>query len=179
VTPRRSLRTIAPIALAAALAPGCVYDGSAVPVPGAAAPVLLHPGVPEVAIRWPSAFRRAAEYRIENRSGLAVESLLLDYGVLGENCELLEAVVTDPPGVPARILPAPHGTYPSRARLGEPGSVLLAPGAALTLRVRVWGEPSFFHARFSVPGVTRIDQGVEEIRSESGGAGRGRQGSSR
>ena len=135
----------------AAAAAGCITDPYADPLPGRDVRVVLGPGAEPVRSPWPVAYRRGARYRIENATGAPLETILVDYMGEGEPRELVEAVVEEPPGRPAAILGVPHGLFPLRALLGEPGSVLLAPGESLVLRVRVEGAPGKAVAKFTVP----------------------------
>ena len=137
------------LALAAAI-PACVTDPWADPVPGREVRVVLRPGDGPFTGRWPDAYRRGARFRVENRTEGPVEGLLLDFSGEGAPRELLEAVVEDPPGRAAAVLPPEGGYYSVRALLGEPGTVLLAPGESLLLRVRVDGSPGRSTAKFTV-----------------------------
>jgi hypothetical protein len=131
-------------------AAACVTDPHADPVPGHDARVILGAGGRGEA-RWPASWSRGARFLLENRTGAPVETILLDLSGKGEPRELVEAVVEDPAGAPATILPSPVGSWPLRARLGNPGTVLLEPGATLSLRLRVEGTPGRSTARFEVP----------------------------
>ncbi|MCK6481859.1 MAG: hypothetical protein HUU06_06715 [Planctomycetaceae bacterium] len=131
----------AALVLAGAILAGCVTDPYRDPVPGKEARAVLLPGVEETLVAWPVSYRRGAVFLVENRTGAPVETLEADLSGPGAPRELTEAVIEDPPGRTATILWAPHGTWPLRARLGEPGGVLLAPGETLRLRLHVLGEP--------------------------------------
>jgi hypothetical protein len=135
----------------AAAGAGCVTDPWGDPLPGHDARVVLLPGGEPARAAWPVSFRRGARFVVENATGRPVETILLDFGGKGEPRELVEAVIEDPPGKPAAILDAPHGLFPLRALLGDPGSVLLAPGGSLVLRVRVDGTPGRSTAVFTIP----------------------------
>ena len=131
-------------------ASSCVTDPHGAPIPGYDARVILgEKGI--ASARWPAAWSRGARFVVENRTGASIETILFDLSGEGEPRELVEAVIEDPAGAPAVILAAPHGIEPLRARLGDPGTVLLEPGATLTLRVRVEGTPGKGIARFAVP----------------------------
>ncbi len=135
----------------AAAATGCVIDPWGDPLPGHDARVVLRPGGEPARATWPVSYRRGARFIVENRTGKPVETILLDFSGRDQPRELVEAVIEDPPGRPAVILPAPHGIFPLRARLGDPGSVLLEPGESLVLRVRVDGTAGRSTGVFTVP----------------------------
>jgi hypothetical protein len=145
----RGAGAILGVAVALSLS-SCVSDPYGDPFPGHDVRVILKEEG-SASARWPAAWARGARFVVENRTGLPVETILLDLGGPGAPRELLEAVVEDPAGVPATILPSPRGTFPLRARIGDPGAVILEPGAALVLRVRVAGTPGKAVARFDVP----------------------------
>jgi hypothetical protein len=131
-------------------AAGCVVDTHAAPVPGRDARVVLGPG--GTARRaWPAAWSRGARFLVENRTGAPVETILVDLTGEGAPEELVEAVVEDPPGAPAAILGSPVGQWPLRARVGNPGAVLLPPDAVLSLVLRVEGKPGRCVVQFEVP----------------------------
>jgi len=137
------------LALSMALA-SCVSDPYGDPFPGYDVRVILKEEG-SASARWPAPWARGARFVVENRTGLPVETILLDLGGKGAPRELVEVVVEDPAGVPATILPSPQGSFPLRARIGDPGTVILEPGASLVLRVRVLGTPGKAVARFDVP----------------------------
>jgi hypothetical protein len=145
---RRAL-ALAALVLAAA---GCVSDPGREILPGHEGHVVLRkePGV--VNAHWPVSFRRAAEFVFENSTGEPVETILVDFAGKGQPVELLEAEITDPPGRNAYILGAIFPALTLRARLGDPGSVLLEPGERLTLRVRVAGTPGGSTMKVTIPG---------------------------
>jgi len=145
----RRAGALAALALAAA---GCVSDVAATVLPGHAGHVVLRkePGV--VKAPWPVSYRRAVEFVIENSTGQAVETLIVDFGGQGQPVELLEAEITDPPGRNAYVLGGLYPSLPMRARLGDPGYVLLEPGESLTLRVRVAGTPGASRMKVTIPG---------------------------
>jgi hypothetical protein len=145
----RALAALAALALAAA---GCVSDVGAEVLPGHAGRVLLRPEPGEVRAEWPVPFRRAVEFVIENGTGHDVETLLVDFSGEGAPRELLEAAITDPPGRNVYVLGAPYPALALRARLGDPGTVLLPPGESLTLRVRVAGTPGASTMKVTIPG---------------------------
>ena len=60
-------------------------------------------------------------------------------------------MIESPEGATAVVLPAPVGYWALRARLGTPGTTLLEPGATLSLRVRIDGNPGKATAKFEVP----------------------------
>ena len=120
---------------------GCIIDPYGDPVEGKEARVILLPGTEPASAEWPVSYRRGAVFLVENRTGAPVETLIVDLSGKGQPRELVEAVVEDPAGVPAEILWAPHGTWPLRAQVGVPGTVLLEQGAVLRLRLQVAGEP--------------------------------------
>ncbi len=136
---------------AAAAAAGCAGDPWREPLPGSDVRVVLAAGPEPVKAPWPVSFRRAARFVLENGTGKPVETVIVDFMGKGQPRELAEAVIEEPAGLLVTIIPAPHGLFPLRARLGEPGSVLLAPGERLVLRVRVEGTPGACVAKFSVP----------------------------
>ena len=138
----------------AALSAACVSDPYREPVPGRAAHAVLMPGTAPTRARWPVSYRRGAEFVIENRTGASVETLIFDLSGEGRPRELVEAVITEPPGRTAVLLPAPHPDWVLRARLGDPGSVLLEPGESLTLLVRVTGSAGRSVAKITIPGVS-------------------------
>jgi len=145
------------VVLAAAAAVGlaaCASDPYGQPLEGQAARMRILPGAPPVKAAWPVAWRRGAEFEIENASGAAIETIIFEFDPSRRPQELLEAVIANPPGHRATVLHAPHGTWSVRARLGDPGSVLLPAGEGLTLRVRVSGNPGSSVAIVTVPGVT-------------------------
>jgi hypothetical protein len=150
-----TFRPVPPLALAAALlVPACVVDPQRSVLPGSASVVVLGPRAPRVRATWPVPYRRAAEFRIENRTGAPVETVLFDMTGAGRVSEILEARVTSPASRSAEILSAPHGSFPRRVRLGVPGTVLLADGESLVLEIHLWGEPAGAVAEITVPGVT-------------------------
>lgn len=138
------------LALAAAAA-GCVTDPYSDPLPGRDVRVVLRSAEEAATAPWPVVYRRGARFVIENGTGSPVETVILDLTGRGEPRELVEAVIEEPAGKPATILAVPHGLFPLRARLGEPGSVLLAPGESLVLRIRVEGSPGASTAKFTMP----------------------------
>lgn len=141
------------VALAALLlaAAGCVYsDPGSELLPDRAARVHLESSTAHAA--WPVAYRRVAEFVIENGTAEPVETLLFDLSGKGHPREVVEATITDPPGRNCYILAAPRPDWPLRARLGDPGTVLLAPGESLTLLVRVSGSPGASTAVVTIPG---------------------------
>lgn len=135
----------------AAAAAGCVTDPYSDPLPGRDVRVVLRAGEEAATAPWPVVYRRGARFVIENGTGSPVETVVLDLTGKGEPRELVEAVVEEPAGKPATILAVPHGLFPLRARLGEPGSVLLEPGESLVLRIRVEGSPGAATAKFTIP----------------------------
>ena len=142
--------------LGAALAlPACASDDYSDPLPGHEAKVVLLPEDDRpFRANWPVPWRRGAEFRIENRTGKPVETLILDFGEGGRPRELDRIEVIEPVGPPAYILPYPHGEWAIRARLGDPGTVLVEPGASLLVRVHVMGVPGGCHVKVTIPGVT-------------------------
>lgn len=141
---------LAAVLLLGLAAASCVSDPHGNPIPGRDVRLILgEKGT--ASARWPAAWARGARFLLENRTGSPVETILLDFGGEGEPRELVEAVIEEPAGAPAVILPSPVGSWPMRARLGNPGTVLLEPGATLSLRVRVEGTPGKATARFEVP----------------------------
>jgi hypothetical protein len=118
--------------------------------------VALVPGEDPVRVRWPEPYRRAARFEIENLTGADVATLILD---LSRNPrpprELVEAVVEEPAGAACSTMAHPGGQWNLRALVGTPGTVLLRPGAKLTLLVRVEGDPGDSVATVTIPGVTR------------------------
>ncbi len=149
----RALLPAALLALAVASA-GCATDPYGEPVPGKEARIVLVPGSAPVRAPWPVTWRRGAEILIENRTGEPVETLIVDFGEDRGPRELDRAEIVDPPGRTCLILPTAHGLWPLRARLGDAGSVLLAPGESLRLRVHVMGSPGACKIKVSIPGVT-------------------------
>ncbi len=148
-------RLIVPFALAAALVAGCSSTQyGEEPVPGHEVRAVLRPGTAPAEAAWPDHYRRGAVFVVENRTGAPVEALILEFTGKARPRELLEAAILDPPGRPSTILPAPHGEWPLRARLGDPGTVLLGDGESLRLRVTVDGKPGLCRVRISIPGVT-------------------------
>jgi hypothetical protein len=145
------LRRVAAALLLGLAAAGCHVDPYSDPLPGHDARVVLAPGETAARVPWPVAYRRGARFRIENGTGAPVEAVILDLSGKGEPRELVEAVVEEPAGKPVTILAVPHGLFPLRARLGDPGSTLLEPGESLVLRVRVEGAPGRATAVFTVP----------------------------
>lgn len=135
----------------AVAAAGCHIDPYSDPLPGHDARVVLVDGEPAARVPWPVTYRRGARFRVENGTGVPVEAVIFDLSGKGEPRELVEAVVEEPAGKPVTILPVPHGLFPLRARLGDPGSVLLEPGESLVLRVRVEGAPGKATAVFTIP----------------------------
>ena len=148
----RRLRALALALAAAAPAAGCVIDPYGDPLPGKDAHLVLR-GDPALArAEWPAAYRRGARFVVENRTGRPVETVILDLS----RCkrpprELVEVVVEEPSGAPSRILRAPHGTWPLRAIVGEPGRTLLGDGARLVVVLRVLGEPGSCDLEVTVP----------------------------
>jgi hypothetical protein len=137
--------------LGAALLAGCITDPYREPVAGREAHILLLPGVEAPSAEWPVSYRRGAIFVIENGTAAPVETLIVDLSGPGQPRELLEAAVEDPPGVPTRILWAPHGNWALRTLVGTPGRTLLEPGASLRLRLQVAGEPGLCRAKVTVP----------------------------
>lgn len=138
----------------AALAVSCATGPGPDPMPGREARLRLAPGAPSVTVPWPAAWRRGALFEVVNGTGLPVETLHVDLSGPGAPAELAAATVEGRPGVPVRILPAPHGNFPLAAVVGSPGDVLLGPGEGLTLRLVVEGSPARTRVAFRVPGVT-------------------------
>ena len=154
---RGALRA-AGLLLAAATALGlasCASDSWSEPLPGHEGRILLLPD-DDRAFRanWPVTWRRGAEFLIENRTGRPVETLILDFSEGGRPRELDRVEVLEPAGAPSYFLPFPHGQLAIRARLGDPGTVLVAPGATLRVRVHVMGEPGMAILKVTIPGVT-------------------------
>lgn len=144
----------AALALTAALA-GCTSIlPDEEPLPGKEGTLILLPGTAPASAEWPDVLRRGAIFVVENRTGAPIEALVLEFAEEKPPRELLEAVILDPPGHRATILPAPHGTWPLRARLGDPGSVLLPAGGTLRMRLTVDGRPALSRVTLSIPGVT-------------------------
>jgi len=141
---------IAALLLPALLASSCVTDPHSAPIPGRDAHVLLGERGTAM-IRWPAGWSRGARFLVENRTGAPIETILVDLSETGSPRELLEAAIEEPAGAPSVILPSPVGMWPLRARLGNPGSVLLEPGATLSLRLRVDGSAGKTTVRFDVP----------------------------
>jgi len=131
-------------------AASCISDPHSSPLQGYDTRVILGEGGTG-RTPWPAAWSRGARFLVENRTGAPVETILLDLGGRGAPRELVEAVVEEPAGAAASILAAPVGSWPLRARIGTPGTVLLEPGATLSVRVRVEGSPGKSTAEFSVP----------------------------
>jgi hypothetical protein len=141
-------------ALLALAAAGCVSDTYGDPLPGHEVRVVLRGGEEPAAAPWPVGYRRGAEYALENATGRDIETLILDLSTGAAPRELDEVTVVDPPGAAVRMLPAPVGEFPLRARLGNPGSVLLPAGATLRLRLHVKGIPGAARLVVVIPGVT-------------------------
>ena len=150
---RRPVLAAAALALAAAAA-ACASDTYGEPVPGHEALIILGPGTAPFRGTWPVSFRRGAEFAIENRTGVPVETLILDFGADGGPRELDRITIVDPPGKTALILPTAHGLWPLRARLGDAGTVLLEPGGTLHILVHVMGSPGASRVKVTIPGVT-------------------------
>lgn len=144
----------AALALTAALA-GCTSIlPDEEPLPGKEGTLILLPGTAAASAGWPDVLRRGAIFVVENRTGVAVEALVLEFTGKSLPRELLDATILEPPGHRATILPAPHGTWPLRARLGDPGSILLRPGESLRMQLTVDGKAAFSRVTLSIPGVT-------------------------
>ncbi|MHC4822041.1 MAG: hypothetical protein ACYTDX_10030 [Planctomycetota bacterium] len=147
-------RALALLAAATLCVLGCVSDPHGEPLPDREVPVALRPGAPMVSARWPVAYRRGAEFRILNRTGVAVETVLLEFVNSGSPREVTDVIVQSPVGHTAEILPAPHGTWPLRALIGVPGRTLMEDGGEVIILVRVNGSPGAGVAEFRVPGLT-------------------------
>lgn len=147
-------RTLASLAVAMLCLSGCVSDPHGEPLPDREVPVALRPGAPMVNARWPVAYRRGAEFRILNRTGVPVETVVMEFVPSGSPREVTEVIVRTPAGHTAEVLPAPHGTWPLRAIIGVPGTTLMEDGAEIVILVRVAGSPGAGVAEFRVPGLT-------------------------
>ena len=143
----------AALALCALAAGGCVIDPYDDPLPGGDAVIVLKPGATSARAGWPVAYRRGARFVVENRTGKPIETLVLDLSRCKKPPrELIEVVVEEPAGAPAKIMFAPHGTWALRAQIGKAGSVLAADGAKVSVVLRVLGEPGAADVEVIVPG---------------------------
>ena len=149
----RTLR--AAVLAAAALAAGaCVIDPYEDPLPGKDAVVVLKQGASLARTAWPVAYRRGARFIVENRTGKAIETLILDLSKCKRPPrELVDVVVEEPAGAPWNIMFEPHGTYQRRALVGTPGTTLLADGENLVVVLRVLGEAGGADLEVRIPGV--------------------------